>query len=1267
MVLLINKTTEIKEPSIKQCPEGYIWNWEKRDCVKVPKNSIIVKTQEEYDRLNKIYEEARKRNAYAQKYIDLANKWSLQRGWAATDNLSTIGDKDLEFVQIPGDLSNVRLIPDENKQLQFTGIPDWDPNQELLSSYIAKAKKEGLQYTGKAYRISEGEYLPHFKEIKPVLAEEQIRLAPLPLSTNTPMDIIPTEYESNVRPAKLAYRSQTIMEPDPNRPGDYRMKELRQVPYASTSIYRQGDVWDEEHAPRVLWIDNQGNEVEVDPRKTQGNTTFTGLNLEGITFALGGIPKAQDGGQKDKWGRSLNDKWYGFDPQTKKYTIAPYKIQELRNQAAGVSKYDPLEQRALPSETTQQAAKNLPSQKKSVNEAIGIKSAEKDATIQAVKDLPLLTEEQKNEILMDPRKLDEYSYLTRLAHQPDTVKESIPYSARERAWDIITNPFDAFEYSVRTGDVSNMPRNYNQMRMAGIDPSAGGGANAVGNTLNTFTNLFDAGDKVVRNVGEGNYGTAALEAMRFIPGARVNTGVGSKLYNATTKAPAIPGMPSYSKDLFYSMTHGRTIPQYKTATRWQPDAYPESLVQAGKKELTPEQQSLTGSWYGYSPSNKKVDPDASSAVGFYMRTRPGAGNINTLKLSQRQIDELEAAMPDFAKGMSGKVNTQATSADWAKGELNIPLEVRQKAKTTRFDVNPREYVPSQLPPDIDPTSIYSRTLGDMETGTFVNDVINSQYKPIMGIPRKYFSYQVGGAQKTAEDWPLVNWNDDVEKDQYLPEATAYANPTQKKLQGNLIEKLQQAKRAYNRHRENLGLTQRKQSIEGDSSIASLKEQIASYKKELDVEKKSFQRAQTALKVLKTKDPDNWKDAKLNDVMSAKGVDALRNLYSEGKISEGTHRDFYNNFGQFYDRETTRTTADDQEAIEESWLGPKDEKGRRRWMSDPKNVAKVAAVTAYGAALAPAAAMAAPGLTSAYNVGRTALNYAPIKALPGLTANTAARAYWLGDTLINDVPETAALTKEFLLANSKDPDYLDKRNAALMSAAFTGLGLAGGKGSNVLKGSKLGIPSVVNRRIIDPVRGAVGKVRDASGRFSDALEATLQNPLSNILPTTGTIGKLTQRPGTKAFLDAVTPGNIISSYYVGKNLNDIRSGDKQKLIGEALANGDYTRAALLSGSTALGLAPLAGKRGRRLSNNSATIGFRATTDFNEALIKAQANRDIEADSEFNLGLTTLRLVPQLLARANKQKGGVANDSYVDTLSDKQIKDLIQKGYKIEYLD
>jgi len=225
---------------------------------------------------------------------------------------------------------------------------------------------------------------------------------------------------------------------------------------------------------------------------------------------------------KDAWGRSLNDKYYGFDPKTKKYTVAPYKIEELRKQAAGVSKYDALER--IQPQVAESTKPNIPPvEKLNIQNAVNERTAERDIIADKVKQLPLLTDEDKAGILMDPRKVDEYSYLLQ-DYDPGTIKQSTPQSTAGRAWDIVTNPFDAFEYAVRTGDVSNMPHNYNEMRMAGIDPSAGQGANAVGNTLNTFTNLFDAGDKVVRNVGEGNYGTAALEAMRFLPGARLDIG-----------------------------------------------------------------------------------------------------------------------------------------------------------------------------------------------------------------------------------------------------------------------------------------------------------------------------------------------------------------------------------------------------------------------------------------------------------------------------------------------------------------------------------------------------------------------------------------------------------------------------------------------------------------------------------------------------------------------------------------------------------------------
>ena len=45
-----------------------------------------------------------------------------------------------------------------------------------------------------------------------------------------------------------------------------------------------------------------------------------------------------------------------------------------------------------------------------------------------------------------------------------------------------------------------MPHNINEMRMAGIDPGVVPGRNMVGNMLNSSLNLFDAGDKIVRNI-----------------------------------------------------------------------------------------------------------------------------------------------------------------------------------------------------------------------------------------------------------------------------------------------------------------------------------------------------------------------------------------------------------------------------------------------------------------------------------------------------------------------------------------------------------------------------------------------------------------------------------------------------------------------------------------------------------------------------------------------------------------------------------------------
>ena len=978
----------------------------------------------------------------------------------------------------------------------------------------------------------------------------------------------------------------------------------------------------------------------------------------------------QEGGQKDNWGRSLNDQWYGFDPKTKKYTIAPYKIQELRKQAAGVSKYDPLYQKTIPSETTQQTVKNLPSQKKNINEAMAAKATERAATIKAVKNMPLVTEEQRNEILMNPQKLDEYSYLTRL-QGPDTVKESIPYSAKERVWDIATNPFDAFEYAVRTGDISNMPRNYNKMKMAGIDPSAGGGANAVGNALNSAINLFDAGDKVVRNVGEGNYGAAALQAMRFLPGSQLSTGLGTKLYNTTAKVADVPGMPSYGKDLFYSLTHGRQIPQYKTATRWQPDVYPESLIQAGKKELTPEQQSLTGSWYGYSPSAKKIDPDSDAAAGFYMRTRPGAGNINTLKLSQRQINELEGAMPDFAKGMSGKSNTKTVSDTWKKGELNVPLELRQKAKSTRFDINPREYVPMPIASDISPKSNYAKIKGDIETGSFVNDVINSQYKPILGIPRKYFSYQKGGDVVCPVGYMRGPDGECIpEEAQDIPETVVYANEYDKKRQLLLMDQLRLAKGAYQDWKDEAGLRKTQLKNEGASSIDSLKARVSDYKKQLEEEKKTYNKADRALNILKKQRPDEWKNAKIKDVLSTKGIESLRSLYSEGKLSEGDFRYFYNNFGSEYDPNVQEGSGPGKQYSANE--------ARQNWMENVPEFVDNVHSFAVNAALAPAMmAIGAPGILgrgagalgrfvpralgrlvpkaakpflqatkTAYQTpmrlpNKSIFGKAAGKTIHGATVQNALASGWAADTLM-DTPEVVrSIDKGF----TGEKEWLDV-GADVGSYAFdllTANALKNTKGvANSLKGDAAKVVKVLDKPFSQYRKNPIFGPQPLT-RF-DRFNNNRFNPL-------GTLPKINEIRPSDLFKTQTVLSTLLNSPEIFQNIGkDFSSGFDSNL---SMQERSLAQARALKNSvmTGLSVSPLFKKTAPIYGSTFGNSAFLL-----DNLYKGAAKGDPNsARALFNAS----RLV-------TKQKGGKTN-SYEKTLTQNKINQLIKQGYKIEYLD
>ena len=271
-------------------------------------------------------------------------------------------------------------------------------------------------------------------------------------------------------------------------------------------------------------------------------------------------------------------------------------------------------------------------------------------------------------------------------------------------------------------------------------------------TINTLLDPnIDLGDKAL---------LTAMDLWFLRSGMRdLKPGLKSVAQDIKALAPAkqtIPGSPSYLRDLKYSLLNQGKLPTYKTVTRWQPDKVPQDLVQAGQRTLTPEQQALTGSWYGYAP--KGLEKDAAAAQGFYLQTRPGAGNIHSLRMSDRQIKELENAMPASAKGMSGKTNSQVASNEWMKGELVMPEQIRKTAKTTRFDVNPSEYIATQMPANANyaPNSPLHKWTQRYEIGQHANDVVNSQYGPIFGIPRQYFPFKKGGERKFSRSLEAKN-------------------------------------------------------------------------------------------------------------------------------------------------------------------------------------------------------------------------------------------------------------------------------------------------------------------------------------------------------------------------------------------------------------------------------------------------------------------------------------------------------------------------------
>lgn len=263
------------------------------------------------------------------------------------------------------------------------------------------------------------------------------------------------------------------------------------------------------------------------------------------------------------------------------------------------------------------------------------------------------------------------------------------------------------------------------------------------------------------------------------PSNLVGAGVltkGTKVINALNKGKVLSkGIVSYGDDLIQaSKIAGKPkLPTYNNAYRWQADVVPESLINSGKS-LTAEQQALTGSWYTHDPNQ----------LPFYMRTRPGSGNVNVSRLSDTKIADLERNMSDAARGMSGRAESVAASNTSLPGELILPKSLKDNVKQFKFDVNPSEYPLPSAQQELlkDPSFIgspYHRSMLQENTSNIINPILEAQYQPIMGIPRKYFPYAEGGeapiAQKGTETKPNMEAILAQIRNKFEAERNSYSN------------------------------------------------------------------------------------------------------------------------------------------------------------------------------------------------------------------------------------------------------------------------------------------------------------------------------------------------------------------------------------------------------------------------------------------------------------------------------------------------------------
>jgi hypothetical protein len=831
------------------------------------------------------------------------------------------------------------------------------------------------------------------------------------------------------------------------------------------------------------------------------------------------LTKAQTGGQKDAWGRLLNDKWYGFDPKTKKYTIAPYKIEELRKRAAGMSKYDALQQKTLPSETTQRVAKQ---------------------SMQA---------ENLNEVAANA---DRSSYLRNLqnpggAYDTYTDKEIVkmaPDDVKQEAQELLKNgTYSSLNEAIRGQLKAREERKVELIK----NP------------------LLTEGYNPRQSTALNNYNDA----------------------------------PAQSADWLWTLPMGATAAGRNLLTQ----GLPQLASTIGKTNLV------------NNPITRSVIPNLA-----------GSSGLAQAATTYGTVDKLS------------KIGTLAKTAQYTPQILESSYNIGRDVYDLQYakDPNQRAYLEDDLTKNV-------KNIGNIGYNTFLDyGPANKLTSALKFAKYADKSYEEGRGESDYKSIKSLSGlfkkqeggEGPVDKEQDLQEVTHYGNESKRKLQGDLLDKLQQVKGAYQDWRQDAGLRKASLKSEGASSIEALRAQIDEYKKELEEEKKKYSRAQTALNILKKNRPDEWKNAKLSDVMSSKGIESLRSLYSEGTLTEGAFRDFYNNFGSQYDANVKKGTGPDKDYSAKE--------AKQEWMENvPEFVEQVSNFTK-GAALLPAAAVIAPTIASGVSAAAPYLTAAARSPL-GRWASTAASRAFLADTLVNEVPETLRSVDQAIAGEKSWTD-------AGKDVAWTAADLLFSKGAakDILKrGKKLFKP--VARFLDTPIGETLIRTNPVfndtpAGRFAQASMQGIKNmSATNALKIAGVSTGLTQLPG-------VASGTID----LRKQLGNEDLSRREKWDATKNYTGDLIKTASL-------MSPVTPRVVKSI------IDFRPVQ---YGLLQDNINKIIQGDNvPPGQVIRNYRNITGLTPTSGfrlRQTGGELN-SYTATLSKKEIRELEKQGYNIEYLD